>query len=506
MRINRSEVSRLVLVFTLMLLTVVMMILNISWGSLPNAPASIALSVTLGVFIIIGLFVQQVLENRWRQKNEVLRAFSEMNSQLVMQMNQRAEQLSMLNSVTTLLTQTLSPEDILNTIVSSAGLLAHADAVGVFAASHVDAPLKLVRQVGFKDQDADQITSVLAEHGTVFEMQPLLIEQVGVKGTTPAQTMLIAAGIQTIYEIPMLRDGHLVGILTFYWRQPRTVNIDERNVLSSFATQVTNALHNAQTYESTDRALDATTENLRTILEAREAYTQMIVHDLRSPLTAVTTGLKLIVELASKDNENYAIITRTTDISRRAIRKVLARVDGMLDIAKMESGTMRLDREPTHLPTLVEHVQGELMPLADELEIALRAQLPPNIPMLNVDSDKVERVIMNLTDNALKYAPFNSVIEVRATRFDHAMVRIDVVDQGQGVLDKDKERLFERFLQLEGRQVVRRGVGLGLSFCKAVVEAHGGRIWVEDNQPTGAVFSITLPVQHETTTVRPLTD
>jgi signal transduction histidine kinase len=237
---------------------------------------------------------------------------------------------------------------------------------------------------------------------------------------------------------------------------------------------------------------------------AREELTRMIVHDLRSPLTAVTTGLKLLQDYIPPTNDAYALIQSTTQNSRQAVRKLLARVDSLLDIAKMQSGRLAIDRSDVVFAEVVETVQQELAPLAKELDIHIIAEIPQDLPTLSIDRDKVERLLLNLVDNALKYSPMDNSIIVRVYPVGEqgapaGFVRVDVIDHGPGVPDDYKQALFDSFVQVEGREKVRRGVGLGLSFCKMVSEAHGGAIWIEDNKPTGSVFAFTLPVESTTT-------
>ena len=231
---------------------------------------------------------------------------------------------------------------------------------------------------------------------------------------------------------------------------------------------------------------------------AREELTRMIVHDLRSPLTAVTTGLKLLQDYVPEDNSAYNLVQNTTQSSRQAVRKLLGRVDSLLDISKMQSGRLAIERSDVSLAEVINAVRDELRPLSSELDIQIKDELPDDLPLLYVDRDKVERLMLNLLDNALKYSPTESVITVRAylpgeksATTDY--IRVDVIDNGPGVPDDYKKSLFNSYVQVEGRAAVRRGVGLGLSFCRLVTEAHAGAIWIEDNKPTGSIFSVTLP-------------
>jgi signal transduction histidine kinase len=210
--------------------------------------------------------------------------------------------------------------------------------------------------------------------------------------------------------------------------------------------------------------------------------------------------MRLLQDLIPEDNEFRPLVEKTTDASQRAIRKLLIRVDSLLDISRMESGELRLETEPTELATLADNVCLELSPLANDLQVTLLSDFPENLPSVNIDADKVERLLLNLVDNALKYSPEKTTIAIRAAAetigpsTENQVVRVEVIDQGPGIPDDQKENLFGRFVQVAGRQSVRRGVGLGLAFCKMVADAHGGRIWVEDNAGGGSIFVFTLPV------------
>jgi two-component system, NtrC family, sensor histidine kinase KinB len=229
--------------------------------------------------------------------------------------------------------------------------------------------------------------------------------------------------------------------------------------------------------------------------QTRDEFTRMIVHDLRSPLTAVTTSLNIIPRLVPEENPKRAQIVSVAKSSRQVIRKMIRRVDSLLDIAKMQSGEISLDSNSFALATPAANVLDELQPLAAERGITLTFNAPEGLVNIQADEDKVERVIQNLVDNALKYTADDTTITIYAAPLEDnpAYVRVDVVDRGPGIPPDYRERLFDRYVQVQGQRGTRRGVGLGLTFCRLVVEAHGGRIWVEENPGGGSVFSFTLP-------------
>ncbi len=225
--------------------------------------------------------------------------------------------------------------------------------------------------------------------------------------------------------------------------------------------------------------------------QTRDEFSNMFVHDLRSPLTAVNTGLKLLRDLIPTDGEAGRALLSTAEASQRALHKVLARVDSLLDISRIQNGRNDLETESRELNTLVQNVLAELSPLAREMDVRLVNRISADLPLVEIDADKIERVLQNLVDNALKYSPSHSQVTVQARLVD-AELRVEVIDQGPGVADEQKQRLFEPFVQV--RRSSRRGTGLGLTFCKLIIEAHSGRIWVEDNPDGGSVFSFTLPM------------
>ncbi len=129
----------------------------------------------------------------------------------------------------------------------------------------------------------------------------------------------------------------------------------------------------------------------------------------------------------------------------------------------------------------------------------LTVDIPDALPVLDTDADKIERVLLNLVDNAIKFTPAGGEVIVQAhpagdRDAPDGYVRVEVKDTGPGIPDDSKERLFDRFTQLDGVRGRRRGTGLGLTYCRLAVEAHGGRIWVEDNPQGGAIFAFTLPL------------
>lgn len=226
---------------------------------------------------------------------------------------------------------------------------------------------------------------------------------------------------------------------------------------------------------------------------AREQLTSMIVHDLRSPLGSVLGSLKLIDDVY-RAKDDLGIMGETLDVGLHAVRRMILLVDSMLDVFRTESSQIGLHRELQPIQPLVTNIVDDMKVTANEQSVALTLEMNDYLPNVNIDSDKIERVFMNLLDNALKYTPPDGRIwvKVKPWQGDEAFIVCEVSDTGTGIPEDFLERIFDRYVQVTGRSV-RRGVGLGLAFCKLAVEAHGGTIWASNREGGGSAFFFTLP-------------
>ena len=231
----------------------------------------------------------------------------------------------------------------------------------------------------------------------------------------------------------------------------------------------------------------------RQIAETRELINETLVHDLRSPLSAVIGALDVIASSLPPGSPPDDLTLQAVQIGRRATRRTLNLVESLLDIARMQSGSIDLFRVPLNLHTLTVSILSDFLPQAAEFGILLRNELPLDLARVSGDSSKIQRVLINLLDNALKFTPSGGEVIISGEQ-DSEMVLVRVSDTGPGIPEGFREKVFERFTQIPGRPGRRRGSGLGLTFCRLAVEAHGGRIWIEPGDGGGSVFAFTLPV------------
>jgi PAS domain S-box-containing protein len=235
----------------------------------------------------------------------------------------------------------------------------------------------------------------------------------------------------------------------------------------------------------------------RELAEQRVDLSRMIVHDLRNPLTTLLTTL----DFMPKQDDSLADDPLADNLladARQSTLDMLDMVDSLMDINRMEAGQLIVDAEAMRLPPLVEQVVKRLRPLTNVKQINLDFALPDDLPPVWADADLVRRVLINLLDNALKFAPSGGQVNGRlqsepAANNQEPGIRCTISDSGPGIPTEFRELVFDRYMRTNPGGAQVRGTGLGLTFCKLAVEAHNGRIWVEDGPDGGSQFVFTLP-------------
>lgn len=240
-------------------------------------------------------------------------------------------------------------------------------------------------------------------------------------------------------------------------------------------------------------------KKLGEIDEVKADVISMLVHDLRSPLTSIrgfseVLGQGMLGEVNSDQKSALDNILQGSD-------RLLALIEDILHLSKLEAGKMAIKPAPLHLPDLIHQTIRDLAALFLEKNLEVKVDLPQQVPVLTVDGQQLSRVLANLLTNAAKFSPRNGLIRLAVTippgsEGNPDTVRIDVEDSGPGIPQDQQKALFSRYQQVgsEARRV-RKGTGLGLAICKEIVHLHNGRIWVESpiSGSLGSRFSFLLP-------------
>jgi len=216
-------------------------------------------------------------------------------------------------------------------------------------------------------------------------------------------------------------------------------------------------------------------------------------HELRTPVTPIKGYLQMLLKqkigsITEEQEKVLKIIQRNTDRLDHLIQD-------LLDISRLESGTMKFIPEQADINRLIGEIAETMRSSADLKNIKINVDLEEKIPDLIIDRDRVKQVIMNLINNAIKFSPDGSVVNIRAKKEEDEIL-FEVQDSGRGIPKNEQTKIFDTFYQVDsGMDRKFGGVGLGLSISRGIVLAHGGRIWAESTVGKGSTFRFTLPIE-----------
>ena len=224
---------------------------------------------------------------------------------------------------------------------------------------------------------------------------------------------------------------------------------------------------------------------MRELQEEREDLSRMISHDLRAPLGIVLAQARLI----GRRNEGLDAIRARAEAIATSAQRMASMLNDLVESALLDAGKLRLEKEPLDLGALVRELRGRLAGPDDGERI--RVEALPELPAVMADANRIERVLMNLLSNALKYSAPGTEVVVRLS-CDAAEAVVEVQDEGQGIAPEDLPHLFERYFRALGT-IRHEGMGLGLYTARRLIEAHGGTIGVTSVAGKGSMFRVRLP-------------
>jgi two-component system sensor histidine kinase KdpD len=297
-------------------------------------------------------------------------------------------------------------------------------------------------------------------------------------------------GGATLY-LPLTASGGIVGVLGLSPEQPdRFEAVDQRRQIDAFAVQIALAIERAELSEETELARREVEKE-----QLRSSLLSSVSHDLRTPLAVITGAASTLVDAAGSIDEETRLDLMKTILEESERLNRLIR--NLLDMTRLDSGTVRVKKE--WLP--LEEVVGSALNRLDARLAGrdVHVELPPDLPLVPCDAVLIEQALINLLENAAKYS--EGPIEINATLGPKEVV-VEVADRGPGIPAGEQGRVFEKFYRAI-REGGPSGVGLGLAICRAIVAAHGGRIWAQNRHDGGASFRFALPIQGEAPALAP---
>ncbi len=277
---------------------------------------------------------------------------------------------------------------------------------------------------------------------------------------------------RNVLAVPLRTHKKVIGALEAVNKRSRTrFNGEDIKILTTLAGQAAIAIENARLFQQSD-------------------FMAEMVHELRTPLASLRTSA-ILVQREPLSNSQTEIV----GIMRQETERLIRMTSDFLDLARLESGRMRIDQEPFEVDHLVTECVNVVLPQAGDRGVTINTDLEA----FTVDGDrgKIKQVLLNLLTNAIKYNRENGQIEVKtyqSIRHDEPFVEIVVSDTGNGISREDQKNMFQKFFRVADTAGSVQGTGLGLAIAKYIVEAHRGAIWLESEPGRGAIFFFTLPL------------
>jgi signal transduction histidine kinase len=301
----------------------------------------------------------------------------------------------------------------------------------------------------------------------------------------PEEDEFLALGLRCRLATPLLQGTRAIGMLSLVRREPDAFGPEEIELAGLLGRLVASAVQNIRAYEAERK----TVEELRRLSALRADFVSLVSHELRTPMAAVIGAARTLQqrwrELSPDQRESFLeLIAGETGRLAELIRDVL-------DTSRIEAGTFSFRFRDVDIAELVRDTVATAQLGQDE--VRLLANVHDGLPEIRGDAERLRQVLTNLIDNAVKYSPTGSEVEVHAYP-ENSRVRIDVHDRGPGIAKDDQKLIFEKFGRVTGTGATRPGTGLGLFIARSIAEAHGGELEVHSAPDQGATFTLELPL------------
>lgn len=294
-------------------------------------------------------------------------------------------------------------------------------------------------------------------------------------------------GTHSALFAPLKTEKECIGVVVATNR-PGGFGREEIDAMTSFADVSSLLLKNARLYAT----LTGTVEELRRASRLKDHFLQNVNHELRTPLTAIVGW----TDLFSEQRLDEKTVSRGLEQIRQSAGVLLALIDDLLDLARMDRGTLSLDRRPVNLSEVLSRSIDTVRMMAEGRSVALiQAPLPASMVQVRADPLRLQQILWNLLANAIKFSGRHGRVVVRVEREPERYV-ISVEDDGIGIPAGELPHVFERFRQVDGSPTRQHaGMGIGLALARSLVELHGGKIWAESVVGKGSRFTFTLPIR-----------
>jgi signal transduction histidine kinase len=423
---------------------------------------------------------------------ENARLFNELRARTA-ELGRSVEELQMLSEVAQAVSSTLDLRAVLSTILTRSVGLAGADGGAIFRYNRGEHSFRLVEAIGWDAALTKAVADLrVAEAETAMgeaaaRRMPFQLADLAERQSAPLRDATLAAGFRGVLIVPLVGPERILGALILQRRAIGEFPPETVQLMQTLASQSVLAIQNARLF----REIADKSEQLAQASQHKSQFLANMSHELRTPLNAILGYAELLVDgiYGQLPDRPKGVLERIQNNGKH----LLALINDVLDLAKIEAGQLTLTLDDYSLSEVVQSVVTATEPLAASKGLKFTAALQDNMPTAHGDARRVSQVLLNLLGNAIKFTDVGEV-EIRAAT-DKGQFVLTVRDTGPGIPDADQERIFGEFQQIDNSNTRKKGgTGLGLAISKRMVEMQGGMISVNSVLGEGSTFRVVLPV------------
>jgi signal transduction histidine kinase len=440
----------------------------------------------IGLEVLLGLIVGWLVL-RLLGQTKVAESRAAEAERLRDQLGRRADALEAANRCARALSSSLELETAFDAFIREVRGLLPFDRVAIVLSENGVAQVMAVAGLGA--EDVLPPGSGRPIHGTLLEDLLRTNQTIYRRDMSPAdypeEDDLLALGLRCRLATPLLQGARAIGMLSLVRREPNSFRPEEVELAGLLGRLVASAVQNIRAYEAERK----TVEELRRLSALRADFVSLVSHELRTPMAAVIGAARTLQErwreLSPEQRESFL------ELIAGETGRLAELIGDVLDTSRIEAGTFSFRFRDVDIGELVRDTVATAQLGQDE--VRLLAKVHDALPEIRGDVERLRQVLTNLIDNAVKYSPAGSEVEVHAYP-ENGRVRIDVHDHGPGIAKEDQKLIFEKFGRITGTGATRPGTGLGLFIARSIAEAHGGELDVHSAPNQGATFTLELPL------------
>ncbi len=453
-------------------------------GWIGPVPTNGALAVS--AFLVVAVTIAATMEALRRS-----RALANSHAAELERLNYEAQRVAIratkLLDVTTALSEAMSVDDVTAVVLSKGvdvveaarGVLisVEGDRLKVLGARGITPTLEALLSTLTRDSEVPIVHAL--RKGEMISIESA--EEFRAKYGDANEGLAELADMQTYLATPLVHAGETVGALALHFKEAAAVGAADRTFTLLLAQATATALYRARSF---DAELDKR-RHAELLVQVREDVLGVVAHDLRNPLNLILMTTELLTDVQMVPDRR----TELLGIATRASKQMNRMIDDLLDHVRLQAGKLSLDIEEVSVESIMRQAEETFRPLAERHHLHFHIAARDSA-VVRADPKRVSQIVGNLVGNAIKFTPEQGSVTLKVIS-DGEQVVFQVADDGPGIPPEQISHLFDNFWQ--ARKSDQRGVGLGLAIAKELVEAHGGKIWVESKVDDGSTFSFSLP-------------